>query len=254
MSLRLYSHPTCLLHSNGEGHAESPQRLAVVLEALQQARLPGVDWQEAPLATRAQLRRVHADALLEQVLDVATPTHRQLDPDTAMNEHSAKAALHAAGAVCAAVDAVMQASATRAFCAVRPPGTPRHADPGDGLLPVQFDRRRRGACSGRAWAGAGGRGRFRRAPRQRHPGHLLERAARAVRLQPPARHLSGHRRRGRTRPRQYPQRTLASRQRRDPVSAAPGASACCPRSMRSSRNSSSSPPGSMRTGSIPSPG
>ena len=127
MSLRLYSHPTCLLHSNGEGHAESPQRLAVVLEALHQAKLPGVDWQEAPLATRAQLRRVHADALLEQVLDVATPTHRQLDPDTAMNEHSARAALHAAGAVCAAVDAVMQASATRAFCAVRPPG--HHATP-----------------------------------------------------------------------------------------------------------------------------
>jgi acetoin utilization deacetylase AcuC-like enzyme len=74
MSLRLYSHPTCLLHSNGEGHAESPQRLAVVLEALHQAKLPGVDWQEAPLATRTQLRRVHADALLEQVLDVATPT------------------------------------------------------------------------------------------------------------------------------------------------------------------------------------
>jgi hypothetical protein len=54
--------------------------------------------------------------------------------------------------------------------------------------------------------------------------------------------------------RQYPQRTLASRQRRDPfpprVGRAPAARDRCVQA----RNSSSSRPGSTRTGSIPSPG
>jgi acetoin utilization deacetylase AcuC-like enzyme len=39
-----------------------------------------------------------------------------------MNAHSAEAALRAAGAVCAAVDAVVDGREKRAFCAVRPPG------------------------------------------------------------------------------------------------------------------------------------
>lgn len=50
-----------------------------------------------------------------------------LDADTGMNEHSALAALYAAGSVCAAVDAVMLGECERAFCAVRPPG--HHATP-----------------------------------------------------------------------------------------------------------------------------
>jgi acetoin utilization deacetylase AcuC-like enzyme len=39
-----------------------------------------------------------------------------------MNADSPEAARHAAGAVCAAIDAVMAGDARRAFCAVRPPG------------------------------------------------------------------------------------------------------------------------------------
>ena len=50
-----------------------------------------------------------------------------LDPDTGMNQHSATAALHAAGAACAGVDAVMLGECERVFCAVRPPG--HHATP-----------------------------------------------------------------------------------------------------------------------------
>jgi acetoin utilization deacetylase AcuC-like enzyme len=47
---------------------------------------------------------------------------RRLDPDTLMSPDSAEAALRAAGAVCAAVDAAMTGTQARAFCAVRPPG------------------------------------------------------------------------------------------------------------------------------------
>jgi len=46
----------------------------------------------------------------------------RLDPDTAMSTGSLEAALRAAGAACAAVDAVCTTDARRAFCAIRPPG------------------------------------------------------------------------------------------------------------------------------------
>ncbi|RMD69569.1 MAG: histone deacetylase family protein, partial [Gammaproteobacteria bacterium] len=49
-----------------------------------------------------------------------------LDPDTAMNPHSLKAALRAAGAVVHAVEAVVEGKIKNAFCNVRPPG--HHAE------------------------------------------------------------------------------------------------------------------------------
>jgi acetoin utilization deacetylase AcuC-like enzyme len=51
-----------------------------------------------------------------------------LDADTAVSPGSGEAALRAAGAVVAAVDAVVGGRAKNAFCAVRPPG--HHAEPG----------------------------------------------------------------------------------------------------------------------------
>ncbi|HYF20419.1 MAG TPA: histone deacetylase family protein, partial [Ramlibacter sp.] len=45
-----------------------------------------------------------------------------VDPDTALNPHTWEAALHAAGAVLAATDAVVAGELANAFCAVRPPG------------------------------------------------------------------------------------------------------------------------------------
>jgi acetoin utilization deacetylase AcuC-like enzyme len=46
----------------------------------------------------------------------------RFDADTVMSPDSLEAALRAAGAVCAAVDAAIDGTAVRAFCAVRPPG------------------------------------------------------------------------------------------------------------------------------------
>lgn len=126
-TLRIYSHPACLLHSNGEGHPESPARIATVLDGLRNAGLRGVEWCDAPAATRAQLRLAHSSAHIAGILDTPVRGHRTLDEDTAMNQHSAEAALRAAGAACAAVDAAMLGQCERAFCAVRPPG--HHAMP-----------------------------------------------------------------------------------------------------------------------------
>ena len=125
--MRIYSHPACLAHDTGPGHAERPERLAVVTEALH-AAFPGLDWQEAPRATRGQLLRAHTPALLKQVLETRTDGRMLLDPDTVLSPASAEAGLRAAGAVVAAVNAVMRGQTPRAFCAVRPPGHHATAD------------------------------------------------------------------------------------------------------------------------------
>ena len=126
MSLLAYTHPACLEHDPGAGHAECPHRLAVVLDALGRA-FPELEWRLPPEATREQLARVHHPALIAEVLDQPVHGHRRLDPDTVMSEASAHAALHAAGAAVAAVDALIAGESRRAFCAVRPPG--HHATP-----------------------------------------------------------------------------------------------------------------------------
>ena len=121
MPLRVYTHEACLLHDTGPAHAERPERLRVVVDALREA-YPHLDWRQAPIATRGQLLRVHSEHLLEAVLESNPAELMQLDPDTVLSPRSAEAALRAAGAAVAAVDAVMIGAARRAFCAVRPPG------------------------------------------------------------------------------------------------------------------------------------
>ena len=131
-SLHFYTHSACLQHDTGPAHAERPARLEAVTSALR-AAFPQVPWSVAPRATRGQLLRVHDDALLRLVLDTPVSDSIALDPDTVLSKGSAEAALRAAGAGVAAVDAVIadaghrDAGPPRAFCAVRPPG--HHATP-----------------------------------------------------------------------------------------------------------------------------
>lgn len=116
-----FTHPDCLAHAPGPEHPEQPARLRAVLDALGQA-WPDLAWREAPAAQRGDLCRVHAAALVDQVLEPLASGLRPLDADTLLSPGSARAALHAAGAGLAAVDAVMAGEDSTAFCAVRPPG------------------------------------------------------------------------------------------------------------------------------------
>ncbi len=121
--LRLYTHSACLRHDPGPGHVERPARLHAVLQALDHDRYAALDRVEAPPATREQLLRVHdAGHIGEVLLGAPAGEMLALDQDTVMGPGSTEAALHAAGAVVAAVDAVLGGRAQRAFCAVRPPG------------------------------------------------------------------------------------------------------------------------------------
>ena len=131
-----YTHPACLDHDTGPGHAECPERLEAVLEAVHDA-FPRLEWIEAPRATRGQLLRVHDPMLLSLVLDSHPLQRIQLDPDTVLSPGSAEAALRAAGAGVAAAEAVLGGETDVAFCAVRPPG--HHATGGVAMGFCLFD-------------------------------------------------------------------------------------------------------------------
>ena len=108
MTTLVFSHKACIEHDPGSHHPESPDRLRAVIAALEAPAFAGLGWREAPRAERAQLERVHGKSYVDEVLSAVPESGLvNLDPDTAVSPGSGEAALRAAGAVCAAVDAVM---------------------------------------------------------------------------------------------------------------------------------------------------
>jgi len=124
MATAFITHPECLKHDMGAGHPECPQRLGAIEDQLIASGLEQfLARHEAPLATDAQLARVHPIEYVQAIRQAAPEEGTvRLDPDTAMNPHSLGAALRAAGAGVLATDLVMRGEAESAFCAVRPPG------------------------------------------------------------------------------------------------------------------------------------
>jgi acetoin utilization deacetylase AcuC-like enzyme len=127
MTTGLYTHQACLAHDTGHGHPERIQRLVSILRLLDDPIYAALDRREAPPATREQLARVHAESYIDEVF-AAIPSRGfgELDGDTVLSPGSGEAALRAAGAMTAAVGAVMSGELKNAFCAVRPPG--HHAE------------------------------------------------------------------------------------------------------------------------------
>jgi acetoin utilization deacetylase AcuC-like enzyme len=128
MQTAYITHPQCQLHDMGRDHPECPDRLRAIEDRLIAAGLLGLlSEHEAPAATHEQLARVH-DTRYIAAIEAAAPRSGtvHLDPDTAMNPHSYRAALHAAGAAVLATDLVMDRQVANAFCSVRPPG--HHAE------------------------------------------------------------------------------------------------------------------------------
>jgi len=124
------THPACRLHEMGPWHPECPQRLdAIADQMLASGVMQCVSERDAPAATLEQVCRVHDPAYVEALRRRAPRSgYEPLDPDTYMNAHTFEAALRAAGAAVAAVDAVLAGDAATAFCAVRPPGHHALAD------------------------------------------------------------------------------------------------------------------------------
>jgi acetoin utilization deacetylase AcuC-like enzyme len=128
MALALYTHRDMLDHRPGARHPERPERLAAVTGALEDVSDVDLEWREAPLVDKADLAAVHGEAFIASIFEAAPADGlAAIDPDTRMSPGSLTAALRAAGAVVAAARAVATGEASRAFCAVRPPG--HHAEP-----------------------------------------------------------------------------------------------------------------------------
>jgi len=123
-----YAHPVFLDHDPGPGHPERADRLRAVGAAIADAALSDLVRREPPRAEIAQIARVHPEPHVRAILDAVPESgYVRLDPDTVMSPASGEAALRAAGALVAAVDAVATGEALNAFCAVRPCG--HHAEP-----------------------------------------------------------------------------------------------------------------------------
>jgi acetoin utilization deacetylase AcuC-like enzyme len=152
MTTLLFTHPDCLDHDPGARHPESAARLRAVLAALSTSQFAALEQREAPEATVDDLLRVHQHRHVERILSAVPNTgHVAIDADTVLSPASGRAALRAAGAVIAAVDAVIAAEADNAFCAVRPPG--HHAEPARAMGFCLFNNAAIGALRAREMHG-----------------------------------------------------------------------------------------------------
>ncbi len=128
MTIAFITHRDCLLHDMGSLHPECSDRLSAIQDRLIAAGLDlYLSYHDAPVVTTEQLLRVHPQSYIDMIY-ASAPTQgiHHLDPDTAMNPGTLKAALRAAGAGVLATDLVMKQEVPAAFCSVRPPG--HHAE------------------------------------------------------------------------------------------------------------------------------
>ena len=130
------SHPDCLLHEMDFYHPESPARLKAIEDELSASGLMDkLEYYSAPLVTIHQLTRVHTQEHIARLQAAASRAASggfvYLDPDTAMNRHSLRAAYRAAGATVLATDLVIGGAVENAFCSIRPPG--HHAERGHAM-------------------------------------------------------------------------------------------------------------------------
>jgi acetoin utilization deacetylase AcuC-like enzyme len=128
MSTAFFTHPDCRRHDMGAGHPECPQRLDAIEDHLIATGLDiALTRHDAPLVDLKDVELAHTHHYVSELREVlqqveASGQAKALDPDTAANPGTWKAALRAAGAAVAATDAVIDGRAENAFCAVRPPG------------------------------------------------------------------------------------------------------------------------------------
>ena len=124
MKTLILHHDDCLQHETGRGHAEKPDRINAVFNAVN--GLPLTETLPAPRATAEQLQRAHLPEYWERLGELepsASENQRiMLDADTALSAGSVDATLRGSGAACFAIDQVQDERVKNAFCVVRPPG------------------------------------------------------------------------------------------------------------------------------------
>lgn len=121
----VYTHDACMLHDSGTGHPERPARITACLRGAQ--RWTGlVEVRSAPRATADDLALVHDPVYVAAIEELCREGGGELDADTSVVPESWEAAVRAAGAGLAAVEAIQAGESRTAFLAVRPPGHHAH--------------------------------------------------------------------------------------------------------------------------------
>ena len=118
----LYHSPLFQTHKTG-AHPEKPERLATIDRHLKQVgmyeRVKSAEWKPV---TAEQAQRIHTKEYIAQLTAYSEMGGGRIEADTVMSEESYSVAQQAAGAVCAAVGAVLKKEDLSAMCLVRPPG------------------------------------------------------------------------------------------------------------------------------------
>jgi acetoin utilization deacetylase AcuC-like enzyme len=124
----LFSDPIFLKHDPGRHHPERIDRLRSINARLEKLGLIAQCQRGAfsPLP-EADLANVHEPEVLGHIREAIAAGGGHVDSDTVAMPDSLAVALAAAGAACAAVDAVVGGTDRNALCLVRPPG--HHATP-----------------------------------------------------------------------------------------------------------------------------
>ena len=124
MTTAIIHHPVFEQHDTGPGHPESPERYAVVMQALRgDAELwPRLLEVEAGAAPRGDVQAAHTPQHFKHVERAVSEGLGYLDADTPVSMRSLEAALRATGGACRAVDMVLKGEAQNAFLPARPPG------------------------------------------------------------------------------------------------------------------------------------
>lgn len=127
VELLIYHDDACLLHENGPGHPERPERIQSIMR-----RVEGGEYDPAPRviapspAGREELERVHDTDYIDAVEASAGSERTVFDADTSANAHTFRAASLAAGGALDATRAVCSDERMRPFVVMRPPG--HHAE------------------------------------------------------------------------------------------------------------------------------
>lgn len=121
--LLFVTHELCLDHVAGRSHPERPDRLRAVWAGLEDSDLGSdVIVRTSDEVQLDRIESVHERAHIDSLLRIDAAGGGRIDPDTAANEASWRAARLAAGAGLVAMEGLDRGEATAAFCAVRPPG------------------------------------------------------------------------------------------------------------------------------------
>ena len=127
MKTAYLTHSDYDLHLTPAGHPEQVDRLSVINERLSKPEFNNLHKLTSPMGTNEQVTLCHPESYVNYIKN-SCPSEGSiaLDGDTHVSAESFNSAMRAVGAVCEAVDLVLNGKAKNAFCASRPPG--HHAE------------------------------------------------------------------------------------------------------------------------------